>query len=125
LEELRAFCDPVYLHQVKLRDRGGDVHGFGDLPAFLEAGSAVGEIGAECRVHCHVPLYFAQSGAIASTRTAVTDAFLRELLAAGEQHLEIETYTFDVLPPELKQLDVTESIAREYEWVRERIRPLL
>ena len=30
-------------------------------------------------------------------------------------HLEIETYTWGVLPPELK-VDLTESIAREYEW---------
>jgi hypothetical protein len=31
-------------------------------------------------------------------------------------HLEIETYTWDVLPPALK-LEIGDSIAREYEWV--------
>ena len=37
--------------------------------------------------------------------------------AAGfTRHLEIETYTWDVLPPALK-IDVVQSIAREYEWV--------
>ena len=30
-------------------------------------------------------------------------------------HLEIETYTWDVLPPSTKP-DLTESIVREYEW---------
>ena len=32
------------------------------------------------------------------------------------RHLEIETYTWDVLPAGLK-VDLLESIAREYEWV--------
>ena len=35
-------------------------------------------------------------------------------------HLEIETYTWDVLPPGLK-MDLAESIAREYEWVLQTI----
>jgi len=32
------------------------------------------------------------------------------------RHLEIETYTWDVLPAGLK-VNLLESIAREYEWV--------
>jgi hypothetical protein len=32
-------------------------------------------------------------------------------------HLEIETYTFDVLPPEVHPGDIVESIAAEYRWV--------
>jgi hypothetical protein len=35
---------------------------------------------------------------------------------AFTHHLEIETYTWDVLPPGLK-IDLTDSIAREYDWV--------
>jgi hypothetical protein len=31
--------------------------------------------------------------------------------------LEIETYTFDVLPDDLRGDDVVKSIAREYSWV--------
>jgi hypothetical protein len=42
---------------------------------------------------------------------------MRHVLAAGATtHLEIETYTWDVLPGGLK-LDLLESIGREYEWV--------
>ena len=34
------------------------------------------------------------------------------------RHFEIETYTWDVLPPGLK-IDLLESIEREYRWVLE------
>ncbi len=37
------------------------------------------------------------------------------------RHLEIETYTWDVLPGDLK-IDVVNSIAREYEWVLDAMR---
>jgi hypothetical protein len=33
-------------------------------------------------------------------------------------HLEIETYTWDVLPPRLKTGDVTDYVCRELEWLR-------
>jgi hypothetical protein len=33
-------------------------------------------------------------------------------------HLEIETYTWDVLPPELKTGDIVEYVSRELEFVR-------
>ena len=32
------------------------------------------------------------------------------------EHLEVETYTFDVLPERFKPSSVTEAIARELEW---------
>jgi hypothetical protein len=32
-------------------------------------------------------------------------------------HLEVETYTWDVLPPELRQSGRAEAIAREMNWV--------
>ena len=35
--------------------------------------------------------------------------------------MEIETYTFDVLPPEVHPGDIVKSISREYAWVLERL----
>ncbi len=122
---LRDFSDPVYLHQVKLRDRAGRVRSYGDLADFLEAGTARIEPGTECRVHCHVPLYFTDYAGLKSTAPAMTDDFFTALLAGNGEHLEIETYTFTVLPPDLRTLPVTESIANEYHWVLDRVRQLL
>ena len=36
-------------------------------------------------------------------------------------HLEVETYTWDVLPPEYRDEPVVDAIARELRWVLERL----
>ena len=115
-QALASFADPVYLHQVRCREAGGRVRSFDDLPAALDA-AAGGELSdAEWRVHCHVPLYFKGAPPIESTADALSGAFFEAVRNVGTRHLEIETYTFDVLPGFAKAGDVTESIAREYEW---------
>jgi len=111
LRRLADFADPVYLHQVKVREAGGGVRSFADLPEALAAPPA-----GEWRVHFHVPLFWSGDAVLGSTAELLGTAFWRAALAATP-HLEIETYTFDVLPGELRLPDVTDSIAREYDWV--------
>jgi hypothetical protein len=55
-----------------------------------------------------------------------TQDFLTEVLAIHRTspispHLEVETYTFDVLPEELRRVDVATAVARELTWVKDRI----
>jgi hypothetical protein len=105
---LQPFVDPVYLHQII-----GDECRFPDLEvglAHLETAP-----GAEWRIHYHVPLFRETYGALSSTQAEV-QAALRQLRPLGVKHFEIETYTWGVLPPELK-LDIVDSIEREYRWV--------
>ena len=118
VERLGEFCDPVYLHQVKARSADGAIRSYPDLPAALAAGGAADE---EWRIHFHVPLFFGQFGALQSTSSLFTDAFIAAVTSGATEHLEIETYTFDVLPEDLRAADVTDSIAREYEWVLSRM----
>jgi len=118
IERLGEFCDPVYLHQVKARGADGAIRSFPDLPAALAAGGAANE---EWRIHFHVPLFFGQFGALQSTSSLFTDDFVAAVTGGATEHLEIETYTFDVLPADLRAADVTDSIAREYEWVLDRM----
>ena len=86
---------------------------FADLPEALAAdpGNAV-----EWRIHFHVPVFVDRFGPLSSTRTEL-EACLR---LAHEQritpHLEIETYTWEVLPDALKTR-LSSSILREYDWV--------
>ena len=68
----------------------------------------------EVRVHMHVPLYFQESGCLRSTAADMDAAFFAEAFAAGVRQFEIETYTFDILPPELASVPIVESIVREY-----------
>ena len=110
------FRDPGYLHQVKTQGAGGRIESFADLPLAAGRGGT-----GESRIHFHVPLYFEGSGGGLSTGAALDGAFFRALRAGASGHLEIETYTFHVLPDAVTSLDVDASIAREYEWALGRI----
>jgi hypothetical protein len=107
-EHLASLVDPVYLHQVI-----GDHERFSDLPEGLaHLGTATA---SEWRIHYHVPLFLRDYGPLSSTQWEVKNA-LAQLTPTDVRHLEIETYTWGVLPAELK-LDLVESIEREYRWV--------
>ena len=112
---LQAFAEPVYLHQTRLRDRDGVIHRWPDLPAALAADWPPN---AEARVHFHVPLFWGGDEERGTTARFLDDSFWRTLQSVDCDHLEIETYTFDVLPPELRAATVAGSIAREYAAVR-------
>ena len=114
MDRLRPFADTTYLHQVVER-RGGELRHYLDLPDVLERGSVDPEA-RTWRIHFHVPLFTAEYGSLGSTQPYVADVLRHVLATQATTHLEIETYTWDVLPGDLK-LDLLESIAREYEWV--------
>jgi sugar phosphate isomerase/epimerase len=113
---LRRFAEPVYLHQVKGRARDGTRYASTDLAPALDALPHLPPL-EELRVHFHVPLFFEGAGALHTTANALTPEFFAELRKGASPHLEIETYTFDVLPPDIHPGDVVKSIVREYEWV--------
>jgi sugar phosphate isomerase/epimerase len=113
--ELERFADPIYLHQVTQRSADGSLQSWPDLP---EALSGYGG-GVEWRVHFHVPIFMERYGALQSTQDHLRDVI--ERVRGRTSHLEIETYTWDVLPAELKTSSV-DSIAREYEWVLDVLR---
>jgi hypothetical protein len=114
---LAEFNDPVYLHQVKIRRSDGQILAYPDLPEALA--SPVLEQDT-WRVHCHIPLYFREQDGIGTTADLLTPELMRMLWAAS-QHFEIETYTFDVLPAEMRERGVRHSIIEEFNWVQARI----
>jgi sugar phosphate isomerase/epimerase len=112
--QLRPFDEPVYLHQVVARGREGLTRHL-DLPQALDALEA--SEGAEWRVHFHVPIFFDQLQHFSTTQD-----FLRQMLALHRErpispHLEVETYTWDVLPVRYRQDGIGPAIARELAWV--------
>jgi hypothetical protein len=121
LEALRRFDDPVYLHQVVERGPAG-LRRYGDL---AEAFAAVAGDGRprEWRVHFHVPIFLDRLAPFASTQS-----FIREVLAIHRghpvsTHLEVETYTWGVLPEPFRSGTVDEAVARELLWVRSELAP--
>jgi sugar phosphate isomerase/epimerase len=115
LEALKAFVEPVYLHQVKARMADGTIAGWDDLPRALEELPGLGA--QEVRVHFHVPLHFGGAGVIQSTGAMVTPELLTYIRRDPSAHLEIETYTWDVLPRGVKDDRIEDSIAEEFRWV--------
>jgi sugar phosphate isomerase/epimerase len=115
LKRLHDFSDPVYLHQVKVRTADAKVLSYADLPdALTSRGPSDDE---EWRIHFHVPLYVAEYEELQSTSGLYTAGLAKLLRSGVTSHLEIETYTFDVLPKEAREPDVVRSIVKEYQWV--------
>ncbi len=110
VERLRPFADSTYLHQV-IRRNGSSLEHFADLDQALAQPKA-----GDWRIHFHVPLFTAEYGGLGSTQDDVQRVIQAAAATGVTHHLEIETYTWDVLPARLK-IDLIESIAREYDWV--------
>jgi hypothetical protein len=114
---LGAFAEDTYLHQVVISTEEGLIR-YVDLPGAL-ADSQMGSVPpGEWRVHFHVPIFVEYLDGFETTQ-----ALVKQTLQALREHslcpcLEVETYTWDVLPPEYRTSDVCTAIASELAWVR-------
>jgi hypothetical protein len=123
--ELLALAEERFLHQIVGRSGKGLVHAE-DLPALERSLGAGEEPWLECdewRCHFHVPVDLARMSELATTREHA-DQLLRLLLTEPERwptrelHVEIETYTWDVLPRAARGPgELVEGLAREYRHV--------
>jgi len=117
-QALRQFVDPVYFHQVIARLRGGRIAGgFARYLDLDEALAANQEDEEEWRIHFHVPLHCKPSAIFDTTADHMTGVL--DLLKKHPKlcsHIEMETYTWEVLPPELKNRSVVDQIVGEYQW---------
>ncbi|CAN1721137.1 Sugar phosphate isomerase [Hyphomicrobium sp. 1Nfss2.1] len=118
-ELLARFDDGVYLHQT-VEVQGDRVTRYRDLPEAFDALRS-GRAGGEWRVHCHVPLFQADYGALQSTQQPLANLLAACKRSALAPHLEVETYTWDVLPADMRGIDVSSDIARELKWVRSQL----
>jgi hypothetical protein len=113
---LNEFAEDNFLHQVVQRNHDGTFTRYPDLPTALP--QITTPQAAEWRIHYHVPVFLESTEKGSTTQNAILDAF-RELRKRDyTRFIEVETYTWKVLPPELR-LDLTESISRELNWMIE------
>lgn len=114
LDALKDFAEGVYLHQTVVRSDAG-IARYLDLPDALAAASAAG---AEWRVHFHVPIFLRELGVFESTQDELLP-LLHELAHLDVcPHLEVETYTWDVLPETFRDVPVEQAIVRELRFVQ-------
>ncbi|MBF2065412.1 MAG: metabolite traffic protein EboE [Calothrix sp. C42_A2020_038] len=110
--KLQPFAESTYLHQV-IACEGNNLYRYSDLDQALSDF----ETGAnQWRVHFHVPIFIRDFDGLQSTQDDIIDVI--SLLKTHNfcSHLEIETYTWEVLPLAMK-LDLLASIQREYKWL--------
>ena len=114
---LAGYADTIYLTQTtQLRD--GELTRFLNIQDAVEAWRANPGPG-QWRTHFHVPVFLDDLGPFRTTRFAIEDALKVHAKAPVSDHLEIETYTWDVLPDHLKTADITAYVTRELNWVQE------
>lgn len=121
---LREFVEPRFLHQTRERVAAtGTILPTDDLPEALD-GALPGD--DEWRVHFHVPV---SDGGPETTQDELVD-WMRALLGGDTplvSHLEIETYTWSVLPEDRRPVGdagLIDGLAREVAWTRDRLTAL-
>jgi len=109
-----SYNEPIYLHQViALKDNGALLR-YRDLPDALEDMDNMDV--KEWRAHFHVPIFENDFGILQSTQADIIEVLTIQEELQLTKHLEVETYTWGVLPTELK-LPIHQSIVRELRWV--------
>ncbi|CAL9380804.1 metabolite traffic protein EboE [Streptomyces sp. Tu 3180] len=120
-EALAAFAEPRFLHQTRTLTAAG-LRGTDDLGEALAGDALPGT--APWRAHFHVPLHAAPAAPLTSTLSVLKAALTR--LVGGPhpltRHLEVETYTWQALPPELRprsRAQLADGIAAELALARD------
>ena len=115
--DFAPFLDAVYLHQTARREEDATLTCFPDLtPEILPE-----LIGRRGRIHFHVPLSWGGTGALGTTRHALTPAFWRYVRAGGWP-VEVEAYAYFVYPDDLRTRTLSESLLADLNWVRDQLR---
>jgi hypothetical protein len=121
---LRGFAEPRYFHQTRTRDRVGGLTGTMDLSEALDDATLPPH---EWRVHFHVPVQATQlvAAGLATTQSDIVDVL--DFLGAHAHltpHLEVETYTWGVLPVALRPRDeasLIRGISAELDWLEQQL----
>ncbi|MEU2432749.1 metabolite traffic protein EboE [Streptomyces sp. NPDC007861] len=120
-DALAAFAEPRFLHQTRTRTAAG-LRGTDDLHEALAADALPD--GAPWRAHFHVPLHAPPAPPLTSTLPVLQDTLAR--LVGGPtpltHHLEVETYTWQALPAELRprsRAQLADGIAAELTLARD------
>jgi hypothetical protein len=117
--QLAAFREPRFLHQIRARAQDGQLWQADDLDQLSSAPQD-----RPLRVHFHVPIHREQVGHIRTTREFLLEALPELLSQPTLPHLEVETYTWSVLPEAERpktDAELVRGLAKEVAFVRDTI----
>jgi hypothetical protein len=115
-----GFNENTYLHQVVAKTNTNQLIRYADLPEALDDFNHTGV--EEWRAHYHVPVSADHFGALQSTHNEIEEVISLNKLHAYTTHLEVETYTWEVMPSSIKQ-PLQQSITSELAWVNRLLKP--
>jgi hypothetical protein len=116
IEALQRFAKTIYLSQT-VECRGDHLEHYLNLEEAF-AGWQTDKTPRQWRTHFHVPVFLEDFGPLHSTQFALAQALAMHKRTPLSRHLEIETYTWDVLPDQYKTGDIVDYVCRELEWVK-------
>ena len=119
VEKLGQFTETVYLSQTMERRGDGPIRRFLNLRDAMtcwEPGEPT-----EWRTHFHVPVFLDDLDGLGTTRFAIAEALAKHCDTPLSDQVEIETYTWDVLPAQFKSGDIVEYVERELTWVLDQL----
>ena len=116
VDVLKKYAETIYLTQT-VEKKDGQFSKFLNLEDAFATWRPSSEA-REWRTHIHVPVFLDDLGAFRTTRFAIEDALRFHKANPLSRQLEIETYTWDVLPDSLKTGDIVDYVCQEIEWVR-------
>lgn len=121
VEALREYVNSIYLTQT-IERRNGQLNRFLNLQDAFAAFEKDPGGQREWRTHFHVPIFLEDLGQhFKTTRFAIEEALAFHKRTPLSAQLEIETYTWDVLPDHLKTGDIVDYVVMEIEWVRSQL----
>jgi sugar phosphate isomerase/epimerase len=116
VDTLKRYTNTIYLTQT-IEKKDGRITRFLNLEDAFKAWER--DPGPrEWRIHFHVPVFLDDLGQFKTTRFAIEEALKVHKKNPQSRQLEIETYTWDVLPDHLKTGDIVDYVCREIEWVK-------
>ncbi|MGB0581449.1 MAG: metabolite traffic protein EboE [Limisphaerales bacterium] len=117
-QALNAFSDDIYFHQTIARDSDGNIVRHKDLDVALSGYNHLPPaLTDEWRIHFHIPLHAEPTEIFGTTADHVQGVL--DLLKADPSmcsHLEMETYTWEVMPGHMKKRNVVDQLVGEYQW---------
>jgi hypothetical protein len=118
VQAIERFTHTIYLSQTT-ELRGGELTRMLNLSDAISGWRADPSGTREWRTHFHVPVFMDDLGGFRTTRAGIEAALVVHAETPLSDHLEIETYTWDVLPEQYKTGDITDYVSRELEWMRD------
>jgi hypothetical protein len=124
IRDLLSFDEERYLHQVVAMDQGRRVT-LRDLDELTPEVLEVWKAYPEWRCHFHVPIFLEKLPNMGTTRPQLEAAIDHLKINGSTHHLEIETYTWLVIPEGVREElcggTLSGSLEQEFRWVMERL----